>query len=156
MQCKLALRLQKERAKGTFFFTAVCARPFCKGKTTQCSSVFCVNRPLFVTGLFALKKVVVRGTKFDGFSFLRCRLGRLRQIFVFLMMLFTVACRQCFAKHCCFLPFCGKIKKSYNMRVRQFLRMLLQRKKASHNCSNRNVKCSNMQAVQAFVVFPRM
>lgn len=69
MQCKLALRLQKERAKGTFFFTAVCARPFCKGKTTQCSSVFCVNRPLFVTGLFALKQVVVRGTKFDGFSF---------------------------------------------------------------------------------------
>lgn len=156
MQCKLALRLQKERAKGTFFFTAVCARPFCKGKTTQRSSVFCVNRPLFVTGLFALKQVVVPGTKFDGFSFFAMPFGTLTTNFCFFQMLFTVACRQCFAKHCCFLPFCGKIKKSYNMRVRQFLRMLLQRKKASHNCSNRNVKCSNRQAVQAFVVFPRM
>lgn len=83
MQCKLALRLQKERAKGTFFFTAVCARPFCKGKTTQCSSVFCVNRPLFVTGLFALKQVVVRGTKFDGFSFFAMPFGTLTTNFCF-------------------------------------------------------------------------
>lgn len=82
MQCKLALRLQKERAKGTFFFTAVCARPFCKGKTTQCSSVFCVNRPLFVTGLFALKQVVVRGTKSDV-SFFAKAFGTFTTIFSF-------------------------------------------------------------------------
>ena len=131
---RLACSRTKKRTKsGAFFCCFFLLRRLCfsaYGKTTQCSSVFCVNRPLFVTGLFALKQVVVRGTKFDGFSFLRCRLGRLRQIFRFLMMLFMVACRQCFAKHCCFLLFCGKIKKNYNVRFRQFLRMLLQRKKS--------------------------
>lgn len=112
MQCKLALRLQKERAKGTFFFTAVCARPFCKGKTTQCSSVFCVNRPLFVTGLFALKQVVVRGTKFDGFSFLQCRLGRLRQFFLFFNDVVYGSTQAMFCKTLLFFcPFVVKLKK---------------------------------------------
>ena len=72
MQCKLALRLQKGRAFCTSFLLRPHAQSparFANRKTTQCSSVFCVNRPLFVTGLFALKQVVVRGTKFDGFSF---------------------------------------------------------------------------------------
>ena len=50
--------------------------------------------------------------------------------FLFFLDVVYGSMQQCFAKHCCFLPFCGKIKKSYNVRVRQFLRMLLQRKKS--------------------------
>ena len=56
---------------------------FANGKTTQCSSVFCVNLPLFVTGLFALKQVVVPGTKFDGFSFFAMPFGTLTTNFCF-------------------------------------------------------------------------
>lgn len=83
--CNVSLRCgcKKNVRKARSFLRRFAHVRFANGKTTQCSSVFCVNRPLFVTGLFALKQVVVRGTKLDGFSFFAMPFGTLTTNFCF-------------------------------------------------------------------------